>query len=314
MRLSVRSTIYAGILVGLLACSHLFVTAGAESFRAAFVGRIESKQRALAELRRSTPSVSDAKSRLAGLGQVVARFDSGRFDRLTAGLSPSTEMDEIIREVRQMAESNSLQTRAIQPLRGESTTNYTCQPIELSVSGDFNGFYAFLLQLERLPWLTQVTQMQLERSPDHDGEMQAKLVLSVFFLTGSDGINRFRTALCATQNLAADPLINPAKMQIPLAALHINPFRQGSADTRPPEAALRAARVREDQERAAMLTAIGALRLQSVIRGAARRSCMINNTLYVEGELVGGFTVEQINSQSVVIRNGMYRFELRGEP
>jgi hypothetical protein len=51
----------------------------------------------------------------------------------------------------------------------------------LSLSGDFNGYYAFLLQLEKLPRITRVTQMKLEKINDRDGEMQAQLTLSIFF-------------------------------------------------------------------------------------------------------------------------------------
>ena len=38
---------------------------------------------------------------------------------------------------------------------------------------------------------------------------------------------------------------------------------------------------------------------------------MINNAMYQEGQDVEGFTIEQIAPQAVVVRNGLYRFELR---
>ena len=47
--------------------------------------------------------------------------------------------------------------------------------------GDFNGFYAFLLQLEKLPRITRVSQMKLEKISERDGEMTAQLTLSIFF-------------------------------------------------------------------------------------------------------------------------------------
>jgi hypothetical protein len=45
--------------------------------------------------------------------------------------------------------------------------------------------------------------------------------------------------------------------------------------------------------------------------GGARKSCMVNNTLYTEGQQVDGFTIEKIAPDSVIVRNGSYRFELR---
>src|SRR5437773_385718 len=117
MRLSIRTTIYAGVMVGLLACSHFFVVVADDQSRAALIARIESRQRALAELRRSTPG-ADAK---AAELQQIAHIESGQ--------PQPASLDDIIRVVRQMAESNSLQMRAIQPLRSAPLANFACQPI-----------------------------------------------------------------------------------------------------------------------------------------------------------------------------------------
>jgi hypothetical protein len=51
----------------------------------------------------------------------------------------------------------------------------------MNISGDFNGFYSFLLQLEKLARITRVTQMNLQKIDEHDGQMQAQLTLSIFF-------------------------------------------------------------------------------------------------------------------------------------
>jgi hypothetical protein len=48
-----------------------------------------------------------------------------------------------------------------------------------------------------------------------------------------------------------------------------------------------------------------------VMHSDARKSCMINNSLYLEGQQVESFTIERISPNAVVVRNGSYRFELR---
>ena len=57
----------------------------------------------------------------------------------------------MLKEVSQMADANSLQTKTIKTLQERARPNYSEQPIQMSFSGDFNGFYSFLLQLEQLP-------------------------------------------------------------------------------------------------------------------------------------------------------------------
>ena len=80
-----------------------------------------------------------------------------------------------------MAEANNLTTRTIKTLKSERAANYSEQPIQMSLAGDFHGFYSFLLQLEKLPRITRVTQMNLTKINEADGQMQAQMTLSIFF-------------------------------------------------------------------------------------------------------------------------------------
>jgi len=44
--------------------------------------------------------------------------------------------------------------------------------------------------------------------------------------------------------------------------------------------------------------------------GGARTACMINNTIYREGQQIDQLTIEKISPTSVIVRTGAYRFEL----
>ena len=55
----------------------------------------------------------------------------------------------------------------------------------MTLSGDFHGFYAFLLQLEKLSRITRVSQLKLDKITTKEGEMQAQMTMSIFF--ESDG-------------------------------------------------------------------------------------------------------------------------------
>jgi hypothetical protein len=43
----------------------------------------------------------------------------------------------------------------------------------------------------------------------------------------------------------------------------------------------------------------------------SRKACMINDTLYREGQTIDAFTVEQVTPNSVIVKGGLYRFELK---
>ena len=102
----------------------------------------------------------------------------------------------------------------------------------------------------------------------------------------------------------------PGDNQKPLTA---NPFRMTPlADAGTPIAPdnERDKRAREE-ERIAVLKAVNGLQLQSVMHSDARKSCMINNSLYLEGQQVEEFTIEKISPNAVIVRKGSYRFELK---
>ena len=60
----------------------------------------------------------------------------------------------------------------------------------MSLAGDFNGFYVVpAAAREARRGITRVTQMNLQKINDRDGEMEAQMTLSIFFEpdTGGDG-------------------------------------------------------------------------------------------------------------------------------
>src|SRR5258706_5017281 len=102
----------------------------------------------------------------------------------------------------------------------------------------------------------------------------------------------------------------PGENQRPLTA---NPFRMTPlADAGTPAAPdnERDKKLREE-ERIPALKDVNSLQLQSVMHSEARKSCMINNSLYREGQEVESFTIEKISPNAVIVRHGSYRFELR---
>jgi type IV pilus assembly protein PilO len=172
MRFGIRELVFAAVLVGLVIGATLMLRERAAR-RAEATQRYEAKERALANLREATSGIEDLERKIDELEQAIVFFESK--------LPQEKEMDKILKDVWQMAEENSLQTRSIKTLRGERAANYSEQPIQMNLSGDFRGFYAYLLQLEKLARITRVTHMNLTKINDREGEMQAQLTLSIYF-------------------------------------------------------------------------------------------------------------------------------------
>jgi Tfp pilus assembly protein PilO len=96
-------------------------------------------------------------------------------------LPQEREIDVILREVWKIAEARSLVPRSVRTQAPETAARYSSQPITLSLEGPFEGFYEFLLGLERMPRLTKVRQMQLSKMPGDEGGVQADILMDIFF-------------------------------------------------------------------------------------------------------------------------------------
>jgi type IV pilus assembly protein PilO len=173
MKFSLRGVLFVLVMFGVMAGFYFLFFAKANVRRAELVKQIEERQRALSDLDRSTAGVDDVNHKIAELQQAIQFFESK--------LPQEKEVDTILKEVWQIAEANALQTKTIKTGKQTRSANYSEQAIEMNLSGDFNGFYTFLQQLEKLPRLTRVMQMALTKITDRDGEMNAQLTLSIFF-------------------------------------------------------------------------------------------------------------------------------------
>ena len=126
----------------------------------------------------------------------------------------------------------------------------------------------------------------------------------------SGNINLMKQTLKDTEKVVQQFRAYPGQTQVPLASLRSNPFRELAPKADAPVVA-RQDDGEEAREHAKVVTAVTELHLQSVVRGGKYRGCMINNTLYQEGQQIGIFTVKHIATGTVEVENGKYRFELK---
>ncbi len=173
MKFGAREFVFFTLLIGILASSWYFVFKRANDRRAYLTHEIAQKETDLENLRKSTSGIEDLGVKIVELQKAIAFFESK--------LPQEKEMDKILKEVWQMAQANSLDCKTIKTLKPERQANYSEQPIELTMNGEFAGYYNFLLQLEKLQRITRLHQMNLQKITSVDGQMSAKVTLSVFF-------------------------------------------------------------------------------------------------------------------------------------
>ena len=173
MKLGLRELILMTLMVGLLAASWWFGFKKVADRREQYDREVADRRRELAELREATADARDLDRRVEDLQRAAAFFE--------AKLPRQKDVQAILRDAWRAAGKNRLEIRRFEPLAVVPGGHCSEQPIKVSLAGDFEGFYAYLLELEGLRRITRVTRMDLSRMEDRNGAMEAEMVLSIFF-------------------------------------------------------------------------------------------------------------------------------------
>lgn len=138
---------------------------------------------------------------------------------------------------------------------------------------------------------------------------QTDQTISQFLTDGARNIAQMEKMLRNTERVVNQFRTYPSAAQLPLSELRTNPFRFHELRDAPEDTGM--AQRKREEERAEALKAVAELSLQSIMHSDTHKACMINNQLYKEGQQINAFTVDRIGPDSVIVRSGAYRFELK---
>ncbi|MDH7598772.1 MAG: type 4a pilus biogenesis protein PilO [Sedimentisphaerales bacterium] len=169
-----RHVLFFGLLMGLSIAGYQFMIRPSNAQLAAAKQRVEAKLAKLAEFEKATAKVQDINKQMAQIDQAIAFFESK--------LPPSSQIHKVLEQVTLIAQRHNLDPKTIRTLARKDSDAYVEQPLSLQLEGNFNAFYSFLLELERLPRIIRVSKMDLVKVKDQNaGIITADLVISIFF-------------------------------------------------------------------------------------------------------------------------------------
>lgn len=180
MKIGVREIIFIVLLltIPLMAWLLAFKPFGEE--RARIMAGIFEKQQKLEDLRLATAGIQDLDDEISKLSKAISFLES----KLPSG---SKEVDVILREVWEKAEDGKLVSKAVRTRKVKGDGRFMEQPILIELQGGFKQFYAFLLALERLPRITRLDELELDKDLKKEGEARARFTLSIFYERESTG-------------------------------------------------------------------------------------------------------------------------------
>ncbi len=193
MRFGFRELIFLVVLLAVPVASwwYVFKPRNTEIEQARL--EIEIKQTKLDKLREVAKRIDD----------IGLAIEQGReaVELIEAKLPNRDQVEDILANVWRLAKRNHLSLKSVKSEKPVPATLYMEQPLRVSMTGRFDGFYQFLLEMENLSRITRVPRMKLERimqtgglnDADLDtGLMQADFTLSIYFEqpADSEGLER----------------------------------------------------------------------------------------------------------------------------
>lgn len=173
MTSSMRHVIFFVLIIGMAYVSWAYMIKPANEYLAEQRTQMEKQRAKLNELERATIAAEDLSEQLQKIEGAIHVFESK--------LPPSSQIHTVLENVTLIAQRHGLTPKTIRTLKNEENRGYIEQPLEMELDGNFNSYYAFLLELEKLDRITKIRELTLKKKSKQEGQTEAKFIMSIFF-------------------------------------------------------------------------------------------------------------------------------------
>lgn len=173
MKLGPRELAVLALVLAIPVASYLLVFAPQNRDIVEAQLEISHKQEMLDSLRNETARNDDLAEANAEIGD--------RIEEIEARLPSTKELDNIVRQISDLAVTSGLASPTLTSGKPIEAGTYWEQPLTVTTTGNFTGYYRFLQKLERMPRITRIPDFDLLRDPKIDGDVAIEFTLSIFF-------------------------------------------------------------------------------------------------------------------------------------
>ena len=169
-----RKVVFFILLVAVAYVAYRYMLKPADGHLAQARERLRVKSARLAEFEKTTAAAESLSKQLEQLQEAIEFFESK--------LPPKSEIYKVLEQVTVIAQKQGLTPKTIRTLKREDNSGYVEQPLKMELEGDFNSFYSFLLELEKLPRIMKIRELNLSKlDSEYQERIAANFVVSIFF-------------------------------------------------------------------------------------------------------------------------------------
>ena len=173
MAMYLRKIVFFVLLLGVAYIAYQYMIKPANRNLAEKKIQIEKKLAKLAEFEKATAAAESLSKQLEQLQESIEFFESK--------LPPKSEIDKVLHDVTLIVQKQNLRSKRILRLKEKDNSGYIEQPLKMELEGNFNSFYSFLLELEKLPRIMKIRELKLEKQTDDEGQISSDFIVSIFF-------------------------------------------------------------------------------------------------------------------------------------
>jgi len=173
MTSGLRKAVFFALLLGVAVVGYQYMIKPANRRLAEEKSRVQVKLTKLAEFEKATAAAEDLTKQLEQLQQAIEFFESK--------LPPTSQIHEVLQQVTIIAQKEGLKPKTIRTLTQKDNSGYIEQPLKMELQGNFNSFYSFLLELEKLPRIMKIRELKLDKQTNNEGQIAADFIISIFF-------------------------------------------------------------------------------------------------------------------------------------
>jgi len=168
-----RKAVFFALVVGITIVGYQYLIKPANKHLAEAKARVDAKMAKLADFEKATAAAEDLTKQLEQLQEAIAFFESR--------LPPKSQIDEVLEQVTVIRQKEGLKPKTILTLAEKNNSGYIELPLRMELEGNFKAFYSFLLELEKLPRIMKIRELEVNKQANNEGQITANFVVSIFF-------------------------------------------------------------------------------------------------------------------------------------
>ena len=168
-----RKVVFFVLLLGVAGVGYRYMIKPANRHLAEAKWQVQAKLAKLVEFEKATVAAEDLSKQLEQLQEAIEFFESK--------LPPTIEIDKVLGDVTVIGEEQGVKCKLIRRQKKKDNSGYIEQPLKMQLEGNFNSFYSFLLELEKLPRIMKIRELKLEKHRKNEGQITADFIVSIFF-------------------------------------------------------------------------------------------------------------------------------------